>query len=1364
MGTSLNDRKANALSDMAYIAEKLGQLDGIKNRENIGKIFYDENGTIRTEFKDAQGNEISGLKEYAQKINENREKYSDVLNSKLLGTTDDATGYKGIAVKNSDGSVTVASAGTDSAMDIVSDIQIAIGKIPDQQESAKNFVEKLKDNKDANGNPIISTSTPVDFTGHSFGATLKELLATYFINSMNVRTVKAFESCGAKGIIDNNPELANKYYANKTLIDSIVKSYVSEFDPVVNWDNHIGTIINAFSKDGTYIQHSITEGGFFYHKLDRYELLVYDSDGNIIQGQINNKNLLEAIQNDPANLANYLAINDAVKGFGSGMQNSLDKFVSDCTVFGNPFAITQTSATLNFIMSLISQYKTTKTTFIDPIAVDLDNDGIETTDIAGGVNFDLDGNGTKEKSSWVKADDGLVVMDRNENGTIDSGKELFGDQTIIKDADGNLKTASTGFDALSEIDSNGDKVIDSSDENFNKLKIWQDKNQDGISQSNELQNLDSAGIKKIDINYLTVNTDDGHGNTQTRTSGIEFADGRTGVVGEFLFKRNTIDTQNSDFSNVSKDVLFMPYLRGFGEVTDLYHAMSNDSALKILMQEFVNIGQQTKDQRLQPGENSLQSTVYSLQPSLNSSIGSTNLTNSTNQEPGTTSVQISEILNQKFESLLFRWCGVDTIDVNSRGSNIDARKLAVLEKIFTEKFEGFGEIGKGIRSANPNTVAAAQLNTFYNNIKDRFFANMLLQSHLKEYVTLGAIELSENGEIKVNEQVADVILNFQKKAIVYRPETVNDEIAIPQTVNDPLFSLKFYALANTVKAISSAAEKEEFVNYFIGKGEGIYANELRGILPNLILGSKAGDTITGDNSNNKIYGFEGNDELHGGKGNDVLVGGKGDDYIEDYFDSDTYVYRRGDGNDTIVDHNDVGEGGWTYDKLKLEEIVPSDIKSIVKDNYDLILTFKEVNNNPAEKITFKDWFVGDFGDGHHNLKMEEIEFADGTKWNTAKIEANIIIYGTEKNDELSGSLVNDTVFAGNGNDKINSNNGNDTIFAENGDDIVNAGDGNDTISGGDGNDTIFGDNSNNYANVNVRGNDILNGGKGDDYMNGGFGNDTYIYRKGDGNDTIYDHSDVGYGGWSYDKLKLIDLTPSDILSTIKANNDFILTFKDVNGNPGEKITFKDWFVGDFGDGHHNFKMEEIEFADGTKWNTADIERFYKHKITGTDGVDNIGEKNDHGMVVEGKKGNDTISGGAKEDVYVVNHGDGNDVIKTTGGGEDTIRINASSDSLSFKKMNTNDMVTLMRSLNGSASLTLAGYLDQQKHETEKIKQIETMSDGAILTEKKLQLLIQAIAAFETEKGISWEKAVEQNDPKTKEILSQHWSYEKKAEE
>jgi hypothetical protein len=99
---------------------------------------------------------------------------------------------------------------------------------------------------------------------------------------------------------------------------------------------------------------------------------------------------------------------------------------------------------------------------ISPIILDLDGDGIETTNVKDGAYFDHDGNGFAEQTGWAGADDGLLVFDRDGNGTIDSGKELFGSETILSDG----SKASNGFEALAELDDNHDGKIDASDAAF----------------------------------------------------------------------------------------------------------------------------------------------------------------------------------------------------------------------------------------------------------------------------------------------------------------------------------------------------------------------------------------------------------------------------------------------------------------------------------------------------------------------------------------------------------------------------------------------------------------------------------------------------------------------------------------------------------------------------------------------------------------------------------------------------------------------------------------------------------------------------------------------------------------------------------
>ncbi|QUE31649.1 hypothetical protein [Francisella philomiragia] len=137
----------------------------------------------------------------------------------------------------------------------------------------------------------------------------------------------------------------------------------------------------------------------------------------------------------------------------------------------------------------------------DPLTFDLDGDGIETVSVDDGVLFDHQSTGVKEGTGWVSADDGLLVRDLDGNGTIDSGRELFGDNTLKADG----TKAAHGFEALAELDSNADGIIDANDTEFENLQVWQDTNSDGISQANELKNLSQVGVSSIDLTVSQLN-------------------------------------------------------------------------------------------------------------------------------------------------------------------------------------------------------------------------------------------------------------------------------------------------------------------------------------------------------------------------------------------------------------------------------------------------------------------------------------------------------------------------------------------------------------------------------------------------------------------------------------------------------------------------------------------------------------------------------------------------------------------------------------------------------------------------------------------------------------------------------------------
>jgi len=158
-----------------------------------------------------------------------------------------------------------------------------------------------------------------------------------------------------------------------------------------------------------------------------------------------------------------------------------------------------------------------------PIVISLRGNGYRFSDARGGVMFDINGLGKILWIAWpLQADDAWLALDRNDNGTIDSGAELFGNVTRLRTG----VTASNGYEALAEFDANGDGVIDRRDPIFARLRLWTDVNRDGQSQPDELLTLRQANVESISVQFEPSSKEDRFGNQFRYRAEVTMRNGR----------------------------------------------------------------------------------------------------------------------------------------------------------------------------------------------------------------------------------------------------------------------------------------------------------------------------------------------------------------------------------------------------------------------------------------------------------------------------------------------------------------------------------------------------------------------------------------------------------------------------------------------------------------------------------------------------------------------------------------------------------------------------------------------------------------------------------------------------------------------
>ncbi|CAM0655708.1 Ig-like domain-containing protein [Acinetobacter baumannii] len=320
----------------------------------------------------------------------------------------------------------------------------------------------------------------------------------------------------------------------------------------------------------------------------------------------------------------------------------------------------------------------------------------------------------------------------------------------------------------------------------------------------------------------------------------------------------------------------------------------------------------------------------------------------------------------------------------------------------------------------------------------------------------------------------------------------------------------------------------------------------------IIKGSTGNDYLYGSNGDDTLISNGDSDRLYGGSGNDTLIYGGNSPNV--------YTGLIGEaGNDTyIVDKALLGSLSYVHILDNTNEQNTLYLKSVSADEIILKQTSAD------RVITFNDSTATiHFGEG----QLSSIVFDDGTVWNKAQIEANIIgrLLGTDGDDHLQADANYSVIYGLDGNDTIQGGVQNDYLYGGNGDDTLISNGGSDSLYGGSGNDTlIYGGNSPN----------VYTG------LIGEAGNDTYIVDK------------ALLGSLSY--VHILDNTNEQNTLYLKSVSADEIILKQTSAD--RVITFNDSTATiHFGEG----QLSSIVFDDGTTWDKAQIEQHIAKTVVGT---------------------------------------------------------------------------------------------------------------------------------------------------------------------
>lgn len=923
--------------------------------------------------------------------------------------------------------------------------------------------------------------------------------------------------------------------------------------------------------------------------------------------------LLQAINNP-------IASSDPLGGYWGNITHPIDGGWLGTVNGSQEFAQMLQSYMFNGLHGYVNYNHFLNPSFGLPMVIDLDGEGIETIDInKSQIYFDVDNDGFREQTGWISKNEAILAIDKNENGKIDNQSEMFG------------STTKTGFEELKELDTNGDGIINSQDVDFNKIRVWQDLNENGVTEEGELKTAQEAGIESIYTNSYKIGALNNN-NIITEKATIQYTDGSTKDLYDVATQYNDMYTVYGGDYVLDADIIDLPWLRGYGNSIDLQLAASQNDNLKTLVKQMASM---------------------------------TNANDIYNQFDNMMSMWLGENktgeeMQKLVLSKLIFW------DVNNmsefQANNIQNAYNSLKNKLFVEFLAQTSLADKFDIAYDYRTDSIIYSDNTYENIvrntvdSDVFMASYVIAKMLADD---GSLDVTRLANTIKNLGYGAQLINYLNSGLKFK----NGDFTYVEG------SMPLYVLGTDGNDTITGGDDAD-----------------------IIYGMDGNDLIYGMAGDDFLHGGRGNDTLYGGDGNDTLIGGEGDDSLEGGAGNDTYIYD-GDGKDAVLDEKwaIVRQQVWKQDNIYSDwyetwvessktlvdagddivvfgkNVSPEDI-AITKNGNDLVFALKGSNNT----LTIKNWYTS------KEQRVEKFQFENGLVLTSEQI-LNMKT-DSSGNDNINGTQNSDFIFSSSGNDVINAGKGNDIIVNQNGDTVYyyNAGDGQDIIYDYNGNDRIklgfnrdrisykrnggdlilkFKDSTDTitikdwftheanrieaieFLNGDVRtaadilakfksqsgtnGNNVLIGTDGNDTVHA-YAGDDYI-STGAGDDVIYGGlgSDIMVGGTGNDKYY------------VETSDDRVIEYE----NEGDDTIIASSSY-ELPDNVENLYL----YADAGAINGRGND--LNNKIVG----------NDYDNIIDGKGGTNKLYGGKGDDTYIINASNANDTIyEYSDGGVDTVK-------------------------------------------------------------------------------------------------------------